>query len=181
MTSRFLFERYNADMRSAIVSNINKGVKYRYIIPIGSENEFKQMVYAILADSGLDPAFKEMDHNDFLTATQLRKEYFMLTIAYYELSSESISEVLVKLPADTLDEVHQDKPLTYLVPKGTVKGNGSHKFNSEHKIFLENLQALYKIGERENGGVLSFTSNELKKAFPKGVEISEKPSKMITL
>ena len=181
MTSSFLFERFDPDMRSSMVNNINKGVKYRYIIPDGSENEFSQMVYAILADESLYDIYKNTTNNNFLTAAKLGKEYFMLTIAYYELDSDSFSEVIVKLPADTLDEVAQEKPLTYLVPKGTTEQHGRQKYNSEHKIVLDNLRALYKIGKKENDGELKLTAGELKQSFPNGVEIATSPSDFVLL
>lgn len=133
MTSHFLFERFDSDMRNSIVKNINKGVKYRYIIPEGTDNDFAQMVYAILADKSLKQNYRSMNTNDFFTATRLKKDYFMLTIAYYEINSESLSEVIVKLPADTLDEVAQEKPLTYLVPKGSLTTQGKKRYNSELK------------------------------------------------
>ena len=172
MTSHFLFERFDSDMRNSIVKNINKGVKYRYIIPEGTDNDFAQMVYAILADKSLKQNYRSMNTNDFFTATRLKKDYFMLTIAYYEINSESLSEVIVKLPADTLDEVAQEKPLTYLVPKGSLTTQGKKRYNSEHKLFLDNLCSLYNIGKRENGGVIKLTAKQLKQTFPDGVEIA---------
>ena len=172
MTSHFLLERYDSDMRNSIVKNINKGVKYRYIIPEGTDNDFAQMVYAILADKSLKQSYRNMKTNDFFTATRLKKEYFMLTIAYYEINSESLSEVIVKLPADTLDEVTQDKALTYLVPKGLLTTYGNKKYNSEHKLFLDNLSALYNIGRKENGGEIKLTAKRLKQNFPDGVDIA---------
>jgi hypothetical protein len=179
MTSSFLFERYDTDMRNTIVSNINKGVKYRYIIPNGSENEFNMMVYAIFADDKLKPKYKNCEKNNFLTATKLIKEYFMLTIGYYDLQSKELSEVIVKLPADNLDELSQEKPLTYLVPKGNENGK-NYKQHPEHNTFLDNLKKLYNIGERENGGVIAHTKSNLKEMFSE-VEICNNPPKNVTI
>ena len=183
MTSSFLLERYDVDMRNSIVSNINKNVKYRYIIPIGSENDFKQMVYAIFADKALKPKYKNCMDNDFLTATTLRREYFMLTIGYYDVQGKELSEVVVKLPADTLDEVALEKPLTYLVQKGVANGTRIQKHNSEHKPFLDNLKLLYDNGKKnvkfKDGNEIKYIKSDLTAAFPEGVDISNDGQKAL--
>jgi len=174
MTSSFLFERYDPDLRNAIVSNINRGVKYRYIIPLKRESEFKQMVAAILADKKLQPHFRT-EANDFLTAAKIDDEFFMLTIAYYTLPDNRCSAVIVKLPADTLAEVEKKEALAYLVPEGQKKSRGkAPSYNEEHKIFIDNLTEIYLKGARDNGS-LTFTGVQLQVDFPEGVEICSDP------
>jgi len=180
ITSHFFIERYNKNMRETIVKNINKRVRYRYIIPIGTEDSFKQMVCAILAEKELDNRFKETTSNDFLTATQMPAMFFMLTIAYYELETDQLSAVVVKLPAESADEANEDDALAYLVPEGKLKGNGRNapKYNDEHKIFLDNLREIYREGKEHHGGEIAPTKTELDDKYPKGVEISKKPKLM---
>ena len=54
MTSSFLLERFNPEIKTAIISNINRGCRYKYIIPDTTEKltEFREMVYTIFY--GLD-------------------------------------------------------------------------------------------------------------------------------
>jgi hypothetical protein len=181
MTSSFLFERYDPDLRNAIVSNINRGVKYRYIIPVEKESEFKQMVAAILADKELHQHFRT-EANDFLTAAKIDNEFFMLTIAYYTLPDDRCSAVIVKLPADTLAEVAEKEALAYLVPEGQKKSRGkAPSYNEEHVIFIENLTAIYLKGARDNGGLLTFTGAQLHMDYPSGVEICSNPKTYATI
>ena len=175
MTSGFLIERYEPDMRKAIVTNINRGVKYRYIIPAGKETEFEQMVVAIYAHEDLGDSYKKKK-NDFLTAAIVKSETFMLTIAYYELPDERCSAVIVKLPADTLEEVAESEALSYLVPEGKKESHGKHapKTNCEHEIFKSSLIRMYRSGKKN--GELAFLATELQTKYKEGVEICSKPS-----
>lgn len=177
MTSSCLLERYNNDMRKSIANNIIRGVKYRYIIPDGKENEYQQMVYAIMieiqkicADQG--KSFDLNRVNDFIKAARVKEEYCLLTIAYYELEGEDISTVIVKLPADTMAEVYEEEALTYLVPKGKLMNDGAKKYYHEHSVFLQNMTRIYQ-NQKDQGRILIFTKAELKECFPNGVEMSE--------
>lgn len=181
MTTSFLFEKYDEDMRRSIASNIMRGVKYRYIIPSAEKEEFKEMVYVIMAEIQQD--FKEASKtmlegaNDFLKAVQIPREYCMLTIAYYELDEE-LSSVIVKLPADDIAEVNEQEALTYLVPVGNVVKKGRQKYNSEHKVFLDNMAEIFQNGKNNE---LVFCKSELVNAFHNGVIISPETGERIKL
>lgn len=173
MTSSFLFERFDDDMRLSIAKNIAKGVKYRYIIPQQKENEFKQMVYAVMAEIQDNAAFPDKSilngSFDCIKAVQIPRQNIMLTIAYYELNSSEISSVIVKLPADTLEEINEQEALAYLVPTGTVIGKGNSKYYSEHRTFYDCMSGIY---QSEKANVMVFNKSKLIEDFPNGVEIA---------
>lgn len=178
ITSSFLLERYNSDMRKSIANNILRGVKYRYLIPFNKENEYKQMVYAVMKEiqiisKSTGKSFGYDKFNEFIKAVQVPEEYCLLTIAYYELDNPEWSNVIVKLPADTMDEVHEQEAFTYLVPTGRLSGSGKEKYYSEHKSFLDKMAKIYQNGKKE--GTLCFTISDLKDYYPDGVEISQDP------
>lgn len=180
MTSSCLLERYNSEMRKSIANNIIRGVKYRYIIPNSKENEYKQMVYAVMREiqkicyaQGI--SFDLNGENDFIKAVQVEDEYCLLTIAYYELEEPHISMVIVKLPADSMDEVYEEEALTsYLVPKGKLMNDRTKKYYHEHSIFLQNMTRIYQ-SRKEQGNKLVFKKSQLMDCYPNGVEISENP------
>jgi len=185
MTSSFLLERYNSDMRKSIANNIIRGVKYRYIIPYNKENEYRQMVYAVMKEiqdicKKQNKVFNIDGENDFLKAVQIPEEYCMLTVAYYELNDPEWSNVIVKLPADTMDEVNEQEALTYLVPTGSISGSNNQKYYSEHKIFLDKMTKIYQNG-KENSKTLIFSKSDLTTYYPDGVEISQDPPLTVRL
>lgn len=187
MTSSCLLERYNSDMRKSIANNIVRGVKYRYIIPDSKENEFKQMVYAVMAEiqhicEAQDKPFDLNGGNDFIKAVQVEDEYCLMTIAYYELEDPELSTVIVKLPADTMAEVYDEEALTYLVPKGELMNNRAKKYYHEHNIFLQNMTRIYQNQKAiDKNKALVFTKAKLKECYPNGVEISENPKVTVIL
>lgn len=177
MTSSCLLERYNSDMRKSIANNIIRGVKYRYIIPDSKENEYKQMVYAVMKEiqkicDAQGISFDLNGENDFLKAVQVEDEYCLLTIAYYELKDPDFSTVIVKLPTDDMAEVYEEEALTYLVPKGKLTNVGAKKYYHEHSVFLQNMTRIYQ-NQKAQGKILVFTKSELKDCYPNGVEMSE--------
>lgn len=185
MTSSCLLERYNSDMRESIANNIIRGVKYRYIIPDSKENEYKQMVYAVMAEiqhicEVQNKSFDLDGGNDFIKAVRLKDEYCLLTIAYYELEDPELSTVIVKLPADTMAEVYEEEALTYLVPKGELMKNGTKKYYHEHSVFLQNMTRIYQ-SQKEEEKTWVLTKSELMKCYPNGVEISENPKVTVIL
>lgn len=188
MTTSFLFERFDEDLRKSIASNLMRNIRYCYIIPINKEREFEKMVYAVMAEMQRSNEFQDesiLDNsNEILKAVQIPQEYCMLTIAYYELDEPDLSSVIVKLPADTLDEVNEQEALTYLVPSGEPRGRNGNRYNSDHKIFLESMSAIYRNNKTNANGEdleLAFTLEKLKNDFKNGVEISEYGSDRIKL
>lgn len=174
MTSGFLLERYNDTMRKSIADNIVKGIKYKYIIPEKSDNDFKQMVYAIMAEvQNSFPSIDETtleDYCGFIRAVQIPEEFCMLTVAYYELgNSKDLSAVIVKLPADNINDVNETEALTYMVPSGQRINNRNKAYFIEHKRFLDCMSEIYK---NEKSQEIVFKKSDLSNAYPKGVEIS---------
>lgn len=43
-----------------------------------------------------------------------------------------------------MDEVNEQKALTYLVPTGSIGGDNNRKYYSEHKVFLIRWQKYIK-------------------------------------
>lgn len=181
MTAYFNLEIFNEDMKSSIVKNINRGVKYRYIIPYEKKKDFKKMVHTIFAHPDLNPNFKKSNENNFLTASCAKKEFFMLTIAYYEIKDTPLanapSAVIVKLPAENKSEAIDEDAMIYLVPEGqnntgdTANKNGqTQKINPEHTIFKESLNAIYQMGIDKNNPELAYTANDLLREFPYGID-----------
>lgn len=179
MTAYFFLEICNEDMQKSMVDNINRGVKYRYIIPYEKKEDFKRMAYSIFAHSELKSEFKNANKNDFLTASFARKEFFMLTIAYYDIEDTPLanapSAVVVKLPAEDKDEAVDEKAMIYLVPEGDVKNNNStvsknneKKVNQEHVKFKDNLRTIYRTGIDHDNPELAFTAKQLDEELPRG-------------
>ena len=178
MTSSFMLERYNSDFRESIIKNIIRGVKYRYIIPSDKEEEYIEMVYAVMYEiqelyKRENKPFSVDELADRISAVMIPKEYVMLTVAYYELSDPKYSEVIVKLPADTMKEVNQSEALIYLVPEGTKVRNNKERYNSEHKVFKEYMAEIYRK-ERQNNNELRSVKRELVGRLPSGIKLSEK-------
>lgn len=182
MTAYFFLEMYNDDMRESMVNNINRGVKYRYIIPYEKKDDFKRMVHFIFAHPKLKSEYRESNENTFLTASFAKKEFFMLTVAYYEINdtplANSPSAVIVKLPAEDISEATDENATIYLVPEGQKrdagnqgkKGRQTKKENSEHTKFKDSLSSIYNMGIDSNNPELAFTASKLISEFPEGID-----------
>ena len=194
MTSSFLLERMNSDFRNAMAKNINRGVKYRYIIPEnrGSSDgdSFAQAVYAVFAEKEngkfiIDES-KRRRAKEIIKANQVANNYFFLTIAYYVLkkgegnqyNNPEDTAVIVKLTADSEDEandkgIREDTTqMSYAIPQGKYDKQDDNLYHfEEHYRFYKGLKSLY--AERESANKLSYSIEELKTMYPDGVVIDE--------